>query len=350
MFAGKAKNAYYKQLTKRSLPIFMNEDALFLPLIADDDDKSCAFKNRIRKRYRHIRKWANRTKTNCFRIYDRDIKEWPLVIDYYAGRFCVQYFTFDRENDEASPEVVEKVNGALNAMFKVSSDLIYWRSRVRRKKFEQYEKKGEEKEFFTALEYGVKFKINLIDYLDTGLFLDHRETRHHIASISKDKSVLNLFAYTCSFSVHAALAGASFTKSVDLSNTYCDWGRDNFELNHLPENTNLITRADCLIFLTEEVASKATYDIIIIDPPTISRSKKMTGMFDIQKDYPFILTKALKLLSPGGIIFFSTNFRKFHMDPSLLPECNIQDITDKTIPMDFHQNKIHYCWKITNQK
>ena len=195
-------------------------------------------------------------------------------------------------------------------------------------------------------EYGAKFWINLNDYLDTGLFLDHRETRKMVASLANNKRLLNLFAYTCSFSVQAALAGALFTKSVDMSNTYTDWGVQNFRLNELSLENHEIVRADCLKFMEEEIYSGANYDIIVIDPPTISRSKKMDQLFDIQLDYPFLIKKALQLLSPGGFIFFSTNFRKFKFDASLFEKCLIQEISDKTLPIDFHNKKIHRCWKI----
>lgn len=167
------------------------------------------------------------------------------------------------------------------------------------------------------------------------------------ASIAKGKRLLNLFAYTCSFSVQAALAGASFTKSVDMSNTYCDWGRENFALNALPPKNNVIVREDCLKFMNEEIAASAKYDLIVIDPPTISRSKKMEQMFDIQEDYPYLIKKALQLLSPDGVIFFSTNSRKFKFDESLFNACSIQEISEKTLPIDFHNKKIHRCWKIT---
>ena len=196
------------------------------------------------------------------------------------------------------------------------------------------------------MEYGVKFKINLLDYLDTGLFLDHRETRRKVALIAKGKRVLNLFAYTCSFSVHAAVCGALFTKSVDLSNTYTAWGRDNFRLNGISPANHPIIRADCLKFLDEELSSRTKYDLIIIDPPTISRSKKMDQMFDIQLDYPDLLSKALKLLAPSGEIFFSTNSRKFVFDGSQFANCSILEISDKTLPIDFHDPKIHRCWNI----
>jgi 23S rRNA (cytosine1962-C5)-methyltransferase len=324
----------------------MDENELLLPAIADGEDKTCPLKNRIRKNYRHVRKWAKRTKTNCFRIYDRDIKEYPLAIDFYAGRFCVQYFSYNRDNDEPSPSLENDVLQALYSIFAASSCSIYWRTRVRRTKMQQYEKISEEKKYFTVYEYGLKFRVNLHDYLDTGLFLDHRETRQRVASMAKGKSLLNLFAYTCAFSVHAAVAGAVYTKSVDLSNTYTAWGRENFRLNGLSQHNNEIVRADCLKFLDDEIASGKKYDSIVIDPPTISRSKKMDQMFDIQEDYPALLAKALHLLSKGGTIFFSTNSRKFSFEPSLFPDCCIKDITKKTIPIDFHNQKIHRCWEI----
>ncbi|MFA6119062.1 MAG: class I SAM-dependent methyltransferase [Parachlamydiales bacterium] len=324
----------------------MNDQFLFLPNIADGEDKSSIIKNRIRKNYRHIRKWAKRSLTDCFRIYDRDIKEYPLAIDFYAGRFSVQFFSYDKDRDEPSDELKEEIDQDICSIFGASPDHIYWRTRIKRKKTEQYEKLDEQKEFFTVFEYGAKFKINLNDYLDTGLFLDHRETRKLVASIAKGKRVLNLFAYTCSFSVQAALAGASFTKSVDMSNTYTDWGKDNFILNSISMGNNEIVRADCIKFLDEEIDSEELYDIIIIDPPTISRSKKMDQMFDIQLDYPELILKALDLLTSDGIIFFSTNSRKFKLDESLLGPSMIKEITDKTIPLDFHNKKIHRCWEI----
>lgn len=322
----------------------MNESPLFLPLILDDEDKSSPLKNRIRKNYRHLRKWGTRTKTNCFRIYDRDIKEYPLAIDFYDGRFCVHYFTSTRDSDAPRQDLFDEVMHAIGSLFHTPPELIYWRTRVKREKREQYEKTGETHQFFSVFEYGLQFRVNLTDYLDTGLFLDHRETRQLVASMATGKRLLNLFAYTCSFSVHAAAAKAHFTKSVDLSNTYTEWGRENFLLNGLPLTNNLIIREDCLQFLEKE---RSLYDVIVIDPPTISRSKKMDQMFDIQKDYPFLISKALSLLSRDGTIIFSTNSRDFDFDESLFEGCTILDISKKTIPLDFHNQKIHRCWKIS---
>jgi 23S rRNA (cytosine1962-C5)-methyltransferase len=326
----------------------MTKNTFELPLIEDGEDKSSPLKNKIRKNYRHVRKWAKRTNTNCFRIYDREIKEYPLAIDFYAGRFCVHYFSTSRENDGPRPDLAQAANEALASLFGASSDSIYSRTRIKREKTEQYEKAAAEKEFFTVCEYGVQFLVNLTDYLDTGLFLDHRETRRYIASIAKGKRLLNLFAYTSSFSIHAAAAGALFTKSVDMSNTYAAWSRENFLLNGIASENNPIVRADCLKFLDEEIRSGLKYDLIVIDPPTLSRSKKMDQMFDVQEDYPTLISKALQLLAPSGQIFFSTNSRKFTFDTALFPACLIVDVSSKTLPIDFHDPKIHRCWKITS--
>jgi len=319
----------------------MSEQPLFLPLIADDEDKTSPFKNRIRKNYRHIRKWANRTRTNCFRIYDRDIKEYPLAIDFYDGRFCVHYFSEESDRQDLK----EAATSAINSIFGVKDVSIHWKTRIKRERTEQYEKITESRNFFTVLEYGVKFRVNLENYLDTGLFLDHRETRQLVASIARGKRLLNLFAYTGSFSVHAALHGAAFTKSVDMSNTYTEWAKFNYFLNKIPLKDNVIVREDCLKFLDEE---EEKYDIIVIDPPTISRSKKMDQMFDIQIDYVSLIKKALKLLMDGGVIFFSTNSRRFRFDVEQFPECTIQDISKKTIPIDFHNQKIHQVFLLKN--
>ena len=324
----------------------MNESPLFLPNIADGEDKSSAFKNCIRKNYRHIRKFARRTQTNCFRIYDRHISTHPVAIDFYANTFCVHYFSKIQDVEQPPDALVSEITQALCDLFETHPEAIFWRTRKKRERLEQYEKISASKEFFTVQEYGVKFRVNLLDYLDTGLFLDHRETRRMVASFCKGKRLLNLFAYTCSFSVHAAVSGALFTKSVDMSNTYTLWGRNNFSLNALSLKNNPIVRADCLKFLDEEVASAQKYDVIIIDPPTLSRSKKMDQMFDIQIDYIPLLTKALQLLAKGGILFFSTNSRRFVFDTTHFPGCTITDISEKTLPIDFHDPKIHRCWEI----
>lgn len=323
----------------------MKENKFTLPPVLDGEDKTSPFINRIRKNYKHIRKWAKRTETNCFRIYDRDVPQYPYAIDYYDGRFCVHYYAKGHESEVAEEHQAE-VEYALDLIFGAKPDHIYWRTRVKTKKTRQYEKADESEEFFTVYEFGIKFKVNLRDYLDTGLFLDHRETRKLVANMAKGKRILNLFAYTSSFSVHAAAGGALLTKSVDMSNTYIEWSRDNFILNSLSSEDNVLVRADCMKFLLDEIRTTVKYDLIIIDPPTISRSKKMDEMFDIQKDYVFLLKQSLRLLEKGGVIIFSTNSRRFNLDVEHFPASCIIEISHKTLPLDFHDPKIHRCWKI----
>lgn len=318
-----------------------------LPNIANGEDKSSPLTNRIRKNYRHIRKWAKRTDTDCFRIYDKEIREYPVAIDFYGGRFCIHYFSKSREIEDPDPQMIKTVEQSLRVVFGEEAKSIYWRTRAKHKETRQYEKTGESKEFFVVHEYGVKFKVNLVDYLDTGLFLDHRETRKYVADHAEGKSLLNLFAYTSSFSVQAAAAGAKFTKSVDMSNTYTAWGKDNFILNGFPLKNNEVVRADCLKFLDDEVKKGLKYDIVVIDPPTISRSKKMDQLFDIQIDYIQLIKKSVKLINDDGVIYFSTNYRKFALDESFFPECHFSEITNITVPIDFKDSKIHRCWKLT---
>lgn len=327
-----------------------DEIQLNLPPILEGEDKSSPFANSIRKNYRHIRKWAKRTLTNAFRLYDREVAHYPLAIDFYAGHYCVHYFSPTRDSDDPPSELIEETAQVLKALLGAAPNDIFWRTRAKNKATRQYEKLGDSEDFFTVLEYGVKFRVNLFDYLDTGLFLDHREMRHFVALQAKGKRLLNLFAYTCSFSVQAAAAGAHFTKSVDMSNTYTEWGKGNFVLNNIPLTNHPIIRADCLKFLDEEIRMKERYDLIIIDPPTISRSKKMEQLFDIQKDYITLLAKAMKLLSVGGTIFFSTNSRKFVLNETLFPEFHISEISNKTIPIDFRDAKIHRVWKLRRKE
>ncbi len=319
---------------------------IFLPKITELAPKASPFELCLRKNYVQQKAWAEVDKTDCFRIYDKEVPEYPLAIDYYAGRFCVQYFARGRGDEKPALELEQKVVRMICKIFGCRPDRIYWRTRARSKETRQYEKMDQSGDFFTVYEGGVKFTVNLRDYLDTGLFLDHRTTRKMVASCSKAKRLLNLFAYTCSFSVQAAVLGSTFTKSVDMSNTYTLWGEDNFLLNNLSLKNNPVIRADCLKFLGEEIRSGCKYDVIVIDPPTISRSTKMDQLFDIQQDYVFLITSALKLLNKGGCIFFSTNSQKFVFDSTLFSNCLIKEISDQTIPPDFHDPKIHRCWKI----
>lgn len=318
---------------------------LILPKITATGGKEGSFESYVRQNYTAGKLWGEKTLSDCFRIYDQENSDYPLVIDYYAGRFCVSYRAKGGEDSEPTPFFEQEVKRLLSRIFGIKETAIYFRTRIKQKQTRQYEKKEASGEFFIVYEYGVKFYINLKDYLDTGLFLDHRETRQLVAKQAKGKRILNLFAYTASFSVHAAKQGAVHTKSVDLSNTYCQWAQDNFMLNDLLSPSNEIIREDCLKFLKDEVDKRAQYDLIVIDPPTISRSKRMDDFFDIQEHYTYLIQKALQILSPGGTLYFSTNSRNFIFDSKQFSSA--REVSEQTIPFDFKDKKIHRCWVLS---
>ena len=307
------------------------------------------FEKVLRENYLRRKIFGEASKTDCFRIYEKELLDYPLAIDYYGGRFCIHYFSQQRKEEEPSLELQKTVLDTLVKIFKINPDYVYWRIRQKNKETRQHEKRDRSQEYFIVHEYGVQFQVNLKDYLDTGLFLDHRETRQKVASLSQGKRLLNLFSYTGSFSIHAAIQGSSFTKSVDMSNTYTAWTEENFSINKLSLKHNAVIRSDCLKFLNDEMRSQTKYDVIVIDPPTISRSKKLSQIFDIQKDYIFLISSCLKLLNRGGSLFFSTNSRKFILDSSLFNNTSITEISDQTVPSDFNDKKIHRCWILTHE-
>lgn len=304
------------------------------------------FINRLIKNYKHYRKSAKRTDTDCFRIYDRDIPEFPLTADYYAGKFLFQYYS--KMHDEEVPnEILNIVNEGLKTVFGISGSEIFWKVRKKRALLEQYEKMSGSRDFFIGKENGMLFYINLKDYIDTGLFLDHRPAREIAASMAQGRSILNLYSYTGSFSVYCAKAGAKSTLSVDMSNTYTEWASENMKLNGFGAKDHHFLRDDCMKYLDGAVREKQKFDLIIIDPPTISRSKKMDEMFDINKDHSELIRKSAMLLkSKNSLIFFSTNSRKFKMDLELESDFDIEDISPKTIPEGFRDKKIHKVYLI----
>jgi 23S rRNA (guanine2445-N2)-methyltransferase / 23S rRNA (guanine2069-N7)-methyltransferase len=229
----------------------------------------------------------------------------------------------------------------------VANDKLVIKQRAQQKGRQQYERNSDEKERFAVQEYGAKFYVNLTDYLDTGLFLDHRNMRHYIQQNSQDKKVLNLFAYTGSASVHAALGGASKVTTVDMSNTYLNWAKDNFRLNQLPISKHEFIRADCMAWLKTQISQR--WDLIFLDPPTFSNSKKMDEVFDIQKDHVDLLSSVSRLLNPGGQLIFSNNKRQFKMDIEALDKLGlkVKNISSQSLSPDFERNKqIHNCWMI----
>jgi 23S rRNA (guanine2445-N2)-methyltransferase / 23S rRNA (guanine2069-N7)-methyltransferase len=243
---------------------------------------------------------------------------------------------------------VQEVMLALPQVTGINSNKIILKVREQQKGTNQYQKVSQRKETIEVFENGARFQVNLYDYLDTGLFLDHRVTRQLFQQKSKSKDVLNLFAYTGSFSVHAALGGAKSVTTVDMSNTYIDWAKENFKINKLTGAYEFI-QADCLTWLKRH---NGKYDLMFIDPPSFSNSKRMEGTWDVQRDHIALITDALTCLNTGGEILFSNNLRQFKLDEVALKEIglSIEDISKQTLPEDFQRNpKIHHCWSLIKQ-
>lgn len=302
-------------------------------------------KNRIQKNYAHKLKWAKRIGTEAFRLYEKDIPEFPFIVDLYKDKAVI----FEKRDEEIDAEKFHHFEYIISAVKEVvnlkESDIVI-KQRFRQKGNVQYTKLEDKNEFFTIKEHNATYLINIHDYLDTGLFLDHRPLRQIVYKEAKDKKVLNLFSYTGSISVMAALGGASKVTSVDLSATYMDWTKRNFEVNNIElKNHNFIV--DSALDYIKETNSR--FDLIILDPPTFSNSKKMDDDFEVEKDQDYLITHCLKLLNPGGVFYFSNNKRKFKINENLKELCNIQDITPRTIPEDYRDQKIHHCFKITHK-
>lgn len=302
------------------------------------------FQNRLQKNARHRFKWAARQGLTAFRIYDQDIPEYPLAVDWYDGR--LQVSLFPRRRGELP---TEPILAAVKAVLKVDPARVFWKTHIPKAwGQEQYERLAQGSERFTVSEQGLSFWVNLGDRLDTGLYLDHRNTRARVRSEAKGKRFLNLFAYTGSFSIYAAAGDAASTLTVDMSNTYCDWAVDNFQLNHLWNDRQTVERADVLRWLEDAPKESHRYDLIVLDPPPFSASKRMQGSFNVQRDQVRLLQNTTALLAPGGVLYFSTNFQGFSLKQDSLPGLSFQELTPGSIPEDFHDKSIHRCWRITH--
>ena len=312
-----------------------------------EEEKMQMFRNRLARVFRHLGKQAKRQGIGCYRLYDRDLPEFPLIIDVYEGNIYLSEYQARHNLTEEQHEIwLNESLQAIATVTQVAGDNIYLKQRKRKTdRQDQYQKTGEEMAFFTVKEAGLLFKVNLSDYLDTGLFLDHRITRSMVRDQAKNKKVLNLFCYTASFSVYAAAGGALSVVSVDLSNTYLSWAADNFKLNALEDAAKYrFVHADVLQYLDE--LEPGTFDMVILDPPTFSNSKRMKDFLDIQRDHSSLINKCLRVMMPGGILYFSTNFTKFQLSAGEIAASSITDITKLTTPFDFEGKLRRWCFKI----
>lgn len=301
--------------------------------------------NRLEKNYKHRAKWAKREGFEAFRLYNKDIPEFPFIVDVYKDNAII-YEKRDEEIDADKFDHFNFIISAVKYVLNIPEEKVIIKSRKRQVGDTQYTKLEERNELIVVKEYKAEFLVNLHDYLDTGLFLDHRPLRQIISKSSEGKKVLNLFSYTGAISVAAAVGGASKVTSVDMSSTYQNWAKKNFEQNNIPlANHNFIV--DSALEYLEKASQR--FDIIVLDPPTFSNSKGMEEDFEVEKDQLFLVKHCLRLLDPAGVLYFSNNKRKFKISPEVLELANVQEITPRTIPEDYKDTKVHMCFKITHK-
>ncbi len=305
------------------------------------------FSNRLTKVFKHRSKIARRTGVGCYRIYEHDLPEFPFCIEAYENKIYVSEYVrrhgmSDEEHDawlQPSLEIISEVTGTpLTSIYKRERKKMSHRD-------EQYEKVDTKQEFFTVLENDLKFQVNLTDYLDTGLFLDHRITREMVRKEAKDKRFLNLFCYTGSFSVYAAAGEAATVTSVDLSKTYLGWAETNMAINQLKDPSKYFyIHADVKQYL--KTLAPDSFDLIVMDPPTFSNSKRMKDFLDIQRDHVELINDMLAATTTGGTLYFSTNYTKFILDEASIKASSIKDITKTTTGFDFEGKLKRWCYRI----
>lgn len=302
------------------------------------------FQNRLQKNVQHLQKWAKKNQISCYRIYDADLPEYAFAIDLYEDYVVLQEYKAPasipaHKAEKRSLEALQVVPQVLG----IPAQNLVMKQRQQQKGKQQYEKKNETGQRMIVHEGAAKFWVNLRDYLDTGLFLDHRPMRLRFGQLPAGTRFLNCFCYTATASVHAALAGA-LTTNVDLSNTYLNWAQDNFRLNDLDSRLHQFIQFDCLEWLKR---CKDRFDVIFLDPPSFSNSKRMEADLDIQRDHVQLIRMAMRLLNPDGRLYFSTNLRQFKLDPEALANFQINDLTSQSIDLDFKRNnKIHQCYEL----
>ncbi|MEM7453650.1 MAG: bifunctional 23S rRNA (guanine(2069)-N(7))-methyltransferase RlmK/23S rRNA (guanine(2445)-N(2))-methyltransferase RlmL [Planctomycetota bacterium] len=318
----------------------------------EDKDREQAelFATRLKKRAKHLRRWPTRRGITCFRIYERDVPELPFVVDRYGEHLHITEYDRPHERDPARHAAWNElmVSTAASAL-EVPIQKTFFKSRLRKPGAAQYTKVAADKKLTEVEEAGLKFLINLSDYVDTGLFLDHRNTRAMVRDEAGGKRILNLFAYTGSFSVYAAAGGASSTTTVDWSNTYIEWAGKNMAANGFTGPEHHYYAEDVVRFVSEVAQSDRTFDLVIVDPPTYSNSKRSENDWDVQQHHSALLRTLAESVSVEGVVYFSNNFRRFKLDESLAELYDIREISKQTVPEDFRNKRIHRCWRMVKK-
>ena len=312
-------------------------------------DGAQMFSNRLLKNKKQLSKWVKRENIQCYRLYDADIPEYSVAVDVYGDEVHVQEYVAPKKVDPVKSFArLQDVMNALPVALKIQASKVILKQRLKQQGSKQYEKQSETHRFKEVVEHGCRLLVNLHDYLDTGLFLDHRPIRLRIQQEAAGKDMLNLFCYTGTASVHAAVGGAKSTTSVDMSATYLNWAKRNMDLNGLDNPQHVQVQSDCLKWL--RVQRQPAYDLIFMDPPTFSNSKRMQGVLDVQRDHVDLIEGAMRLLREEGVLYFSNNYRRFKIDHESLSDFVIEEITNKTLDPDFKRNsRIHCCYRITHK-
>lgn len=307
-------------------------------------DDAAALANRLRKNARHLARWAGREDLGAYRLYDRDIPEFPYAIDCYGEWLHVQLLAGKRPVTDT--DIAAHIH-AISSALAVPEERIALKIRQRQRGSSQYEKLADDGPSFTVRERGLTFEVNLLRYLDSGLFLDHRETRRLVGAQAAGKRLLNLFAYTGAFTVYAACGGAANTVTVDMSHTYQAWTARNLALNNIAtgERHRLVTQ-DVMAWLGAATYARERFDLIVLDPPSFSNSKRMADSFDVQRDQAPLLAATLRLLAPGGTLYFSTNRQGFKLEQQTAAMADFEDISTQTLAEDFKRRAPHRCWQV----
>ncbi len=304
------------------------------------------FANRLTKLARHLRRLPSKQGITCFRIYQRDIPEIPLVVDRYEDHLHLSEYERPGDRDPSAHDAwLDLMALTAGQTLGIPPERVFLKRRRRQLGSTQHEQLGQQRYEIQVNEGGLKFIVNLSDYVDTGLFLDHRITRAMVRDAAAGKRFLNLFAYTGAFSVYAAAGGASQIVTVDWSNTYLHWAERNMRLNALQSPAYTFVRRDAVAFV-EQLPEQSLFDLAVVDPPTFSNSKRSEHHWDVQRDSVPLLRSLLRRMSEGGVIFFSNNFRGFKLDPRELPAAAVHEISNQSVPPNYRDRKVHRCWRI----
>ena len=319
---------------------------VFGGLSAKAHEQAALFRSRLEKVARHLRRWPTRQGITCYRLYERDIPEIPLVVDRYEDHLHIAEYERPHDRDLAQhADWLDLMARTAAEALQLDRRHVFLKRRQRQRGTTQHEHLADEQYEITVREGGLQFIVNLSDYVDTGLFLDHRITRSMVRDLARGAQVLNLFGYTGAFSVYAASGGAARTITVDWSRTYLEWAQRNMQLNGFTGREHTFVRDDAREYL-RHLPHSTTFDLAIVDPPTFSNSKRTEAVWELQRDHVEVLSCLWQHLSPGGSVFFSTNFRRFKFDPASIPAASIFEISRQTVPPDFRNRRIHRCWKI----